>query len=278
MHTVAPLLAIALVEVATERGLNEIYQLPIALRPEGEASAAAARSPSSTAGRPTTRPPTPRSRASSSTSSARPRPRAARTPRSSSCRPAGPDSVPVPAAGDAARRSARATRTARSSYGEELVLKVYRLLSAGDNPEVELLQFLNRHGFPNTPALLGSYEHSGRLIDATLGILTRFVPAECDGWTFALSSLAGDPSRFLETLDAARRGHRLDARRARIRLERSRASRPRSRAAESLRAARGHARRGDRGRLRAPARERGAGADRLARGGGARARARSSRA
>ena len=42
VHTVAPLLAIALVEVATERGLNEIYQLPIGLRPEGEASAAAA--------------------------------------------------------------------------------------------------------------------------------------------------------------------------------------------------------------------------------------------
>src|SRR3954451_5408048 len=36
VHTVAPLLAIALVEVATERGLNEIYQLPIGLRREGE--------------------------------------------------------------------------------------------------------------------------------------------------------------------------------------------------------------------------------------------------
>ena len=33
VHTVAPLLAIALVEVATERGLNEIYQLPVGLRP-----------------------------------------------------------------------------------------------------------------------------------------------------------------------------------------------------------------------------------------------------
>ena len=35
VHTVAPLLAIALLAVATERGLNEIYQLPIALRPDG---------------------------------------------------------------------------------------------------------------------------------------------------------------------------------------------------------------------------------------------------
>ena len=61
---------------------------------------------------------------------------------------------------------------------------------------------------------------------------------------------------------------------ARVRLERSRASRPRSRAPSRYALRRGHARRGDRGRLRAPARERGARADRRARGGGARAPAR----
>jgi trehalose synthase-fused probable maltokinase len=81
------------------------------------------------------------------------------------------------------------------------VLKVYRQLAPGINPELELLRFLTEHGFENAPALLGSYEHSGRQIDATLGIVTRFVPAECDGWSFALSSLAGDPSRFLERLE-----------------------------------------------------------------------------
>ena len=72
VHTVAPLLAIALVEVATERGLNEIYQLPIGLRPEGEASACARRSRRSTAGRRTTRSPIPSSPARSSTSCATP--------------------------------------------------------------------------------------------------------------------------------------------------------------------------------------------------------------
>jgi len=85
--------------------------------------------------------------------------------------------------------------------GEELVLKVYRLLTAGDNPEVELLRYLREHGFANTPELLGSYEHSGRLIDSTLGIVTEFVPADRDGWSFALASLAGDPSQFLGTLE-----------------------------------------------------------------------------
>ncbi len=81
--------------------------------------------------------------------------------------------------------------------GEELVLKIYRLLAAGDNPELELLRFLSEHGFENAPPLLGSYAHSGRLIDATLGILSGYVPAESDGWTFALSSLRDDPARFL---------------------------------------------------------------------------------
>jgi hypothetical protein len=36
VHTVAPLLAIAVVAVASERGLNELYQLPVGLRPESD--------------------------------------------------------------------------------------------------------------------------------------------------------------------------------------------------------------------------------------------------
>jgi maltokinase len=198
VHTVAPLIAIALVEVATERGLNEIYHLPIALRPEGEASAADA---IATLDGWT---------AYDATSDAEVagelvdlvRTAAAATTEDSAIEflPAGgPDRVPVPPA-STLRPIGEGHCNSSVVYGDELVLKVYRLLSAGDNPEVELLQFLNRHAFPNTPALLGSFEHSGRLIDSTLGILTRFVPAECDGWTFALSSLAGDPARFLETL------------------------------------------------------------------------------
>jgi maltokinase len=75
------------------------------------------------------------------------------------------------------------------------------LLAAGDNPELELLRFLTEHNFANSPPLVGSYAHSGRLIDATLGILSRYVPAESDGWTFALSSLRGDPARFLAQVE-----------------------------------------------------------------------------
>ena len=81
--------------------------------------------------------------------------------------------------------------------GEELVLKVYRRLEAGVNPELELLRFLTARGFTNVPALAGWYAYSGRLMDATLGILQRYVAVEADGWTFALDALADDPERFL---------------------------------------------------------------------------------
>ena len=83
-------------------------------------------------------------------------------------------------------------------YDERLVLKLYRRLEAGINPELELLRLLTERGFSGIPALVGWAEHSGRLMDATLGILQRFVPGSRDGWTVALDSLVGAPGSFLE--------------------------------------------------------------------------------
>jgi trehalose synthase-fused probable maltokinase len=199
VHTIEPLLAIALVAVATERGLNEIYQLPVGLRPESGdgGTGAVAALDGWTAYDALTDPELAWELVD--------------LVRTAACveteistiefQPSGgPDSLPVPAAGGL-RAIGEGHSNSSVVVGEELVLKVYRLLAAGDNPEVELLRFLSEHGFPNAPALLGSYEHSGRLIDSTLGIVTRYVPAECDGWTFALSSLAADPARFLGKLE-----------------------------------------------------------------------------
>jgi trehalose synthase-fused probable maltokinase len=54
------------------------------------------------------------------------------------------------------------------------------------NPELELLRFLSAHDFPHVPALLGYSEFSGRLMEATLGILQTFVAGGRDGWELAL--------------------------------------------------------------------------------------------
>jgi trehalose synthase-fused probable maltokinase len=82
-------------------------------------------------------------------------------------------------------------------FGERLVLKVYRRVGAGPNPELELLRFLTERGFEHVPALAGWYEYNGRLIDATLGLAQEFVAGGVDGWELALTDLGSpSPERF----------------------------------------------------------------------------------
>ena len=85
-------------------------------------------------------------------------------------------------------------------FGEELILKIYRRLEAGINPELELLRFLTTHDFPNIATLYGWTAYSGRPIDATLGLLQRFIANGVDGWDLALDSLSGDPDSFLSRI------------------------------------------------------------------------------
>jgi maltokinase len=85
-------------------------------------------------------------------------------------------------------------------FDERLVLKLYRRLEPGINPELELLRFLTERGFRGIPALEGWAAHAGRLIDATLGILQDYVHGEGDGWTLALDALASEPAGFLRRL------------------------------------------------------------------------------
>jgi maltokinase len=80
---------------------------------------------------------------------------------------------------------------------ERLVLKAYRRLGAGPNPELEILRFLTERDFPHIAALRGWYAHSGRIIDATLGIVQEFLTGATDGWDLALADLREDPSRFV---------------------------------------------------------------------------------
>ena len=82
--------------------------------------------------------------------------------------------------------------------GEQLVLKVYRRLEAGVNPELELLRFLTQRGFPSIASLEGWAAHVGQPLDATLAILQHYVPVRDDGWTLALADLAaGSDDRFV---------------------------------------------------------------------------------
>jgi maltokinase len=85
-------------------------------------------------------------------------------------------------------------------FGDELILKAYRRVEAGVNPELELLRFLTERSFPNVAALAGWYGYEGRVMNATLGILQRFVPDAVDGWELAHEELGRNPQGFLERL------------------------------------------------------------------------------
>jgi trehalose synthase-fused probable maltokinase len=80
---------------------------------------------------------------------------------------------------------------------ERLVLKLYRRLEAGVNPELELLRFLTERGFPSIASLEGWAAHLGQPLDATLAILQHYVPVRRDGWTLALEDLAAGGNGFV---------------------------------------------------------------------------------
>jgi maltokinase len=83
-------------------------------------------------------------------------------------------------------------------FGDALTLKIYRRVEAGINPELELLRFLTQREYPNVPALAGWYAYSGRLMEATLGVMQEFLPDARDGWELALQ----DADAFLPRVPA----------------------------------------------------------------------------
>jgi maltokinase len=87
-------------------------------------------------------------------------------------------------------------------FAEETVLKVFRRLEPGINPELEMLRFLTDRGFESIAPLQGYYEYESRALQATLGVAQRFYPAAVGGWELALDRIGTDPAAFLISLGA----------------------------------------------------------------------------
>jgi maltokinase len=85
-------------------------------------------------------------------------------------------------------------------FDDELILKVFRRLEAGVNPELELLRVLTERGFANIAQLGGWYAYTGAPMDATLGVLQRYVRDAVDGWELALDELESGSEQFLTRL------------------------------------------------------------------------------
>ena len=75
-------------------------------------------------------------------------------------------------------------------YGDELILKLFRRLELGTNPELELTRFLTTREFVHAQQLAGALEFcrpDGERI--TLGVLNRFLPGARDAWTATLEEV-----------------------------------------------------------------------------------------
>jgi maltose alpha-D-glucosyltransferase/alpha-amylase len=77
-------------------------------------------------------------------------------------------------------------------YGDRLILKFFRRLEEGVNPDLEIGSFLTEKAhFPHIPQLAGSLEY--RLRDGrqmVQGILQAFIPNQGDAWRYTLRCLA----------------------------------------------------------------------------------------
>jgi maltokinase len=105
------------------------------------------------------------------------------------------------AATDAAEIHAIAGEQSNSSVVVgEVILKTYRRIEPGVNPELDILLFFAEHGFKYAPSLVGWYGYQGERIDATLGIVQCFVPDTTDGWKLGLREGDGSPDGFLRRL------------------------------------------------------------------------------
>src|SRR3954447_22821777 len=86
-------------------------------------------------------------------------------------------------------------------FGDALVLKSFRRLEPGVNPELELLRFLDQHGFESIAPLAGWYEYEGRLVESTLGILQEYLHGARDGWALAVEEDGADPDEYVTQLE-----------------------------------------------------------------------------
>jgi maltokinase len=80
------------------------------------------------------------------------------------------------------------------AYGEDGILKLFRRISSGGNPDIEIHEALTRRGSENVAPLLGWIwgrwqDSSGDVHEGHLGMMQAFLRTATDGWTVALSSV-----------------------------------------------------------------------------------------
>ena len=99
---------------------------------------------------------------------------------------------------DAGRLTIRRTGADQSNtsivFGDELILKVFRRVEPGLNPDVEIGRFLTAHGFSRVPALVADADY---VTDAgtacSVLMLQQFVPNQGNAWNAMIRDTARTP-------------------------------------------------------------------------------------
>ena len=74
-------------------------------------------------------------------------------------------------------------------FGEQSILKVFRRVFPGPNPDLEVTSALSRLGSPHVADPFGSIETIMDGVTTTLAILSRYLRTATDGWTLAATSV-----------------------------------------------------------------------------------------
>src|SRR5688500_4423133 len=84
-------------------------------------------------------------------------------------------------------------------YGDRLILKLFRRLQPGINPDFEIgRQLTERAGFTRVPPVAGAFEYTGVGAEAnTLAMMQRLVLSQGDGWAHSLDEVA----RYFEDVE-----------------------------------------------------------------------------
>ncbi|HEY3162242.1 MAG TPA: maltose alpha-D-glucosyltransferase [Vicinamibacterales bacterium] len=78
-------------------------------------------------------------------------------------------------------------------FGRRLIMKIFRRVAEGPNPDVEMVEYLTGQRFPNVPPLVGSISYTAGS-PGSIAMLQEFVPNQGNAWQITIDELG----RFFE--------------------------------------------------------------------------------
>ncbi|HSA57489.1 MAG TPA: maltose alpha-D-glucosyltransferase [Gemmatimonadaceae bacterium] len=102
------------------------------------------------------------------------------------------------------------------NFADRFILKLFRRITEGINPELEMGRFLSQRKFPHVAPVIGALEYTAaRRAPLTVGVLQAWVPNEGDVWRFTIDQLQGYFEQALGRVSQGQRppdpdGHVLD--------------------------------------------------------------------